>query len=495
MLSLAAIHHHLECTESLPNSLTNKMILNLSLDSRSTQAGDVFLAIQGIKTQGQAFIAEAMQKGAIAVYSDQPFTSTSTIPCFFIPHLKEKIPSLASAFYGHPSQNLWITAVTGTNGKSSIAYLLTQAQALLKRSSYYIGTLGQGATPPLSPLSNTTPGLLTLNQIFAKAVAQGTEFMNIEASSHGLEQGRLEGVPIKNAIFTNLTHDHLDYHHSMEAYFQAKMRLFELPTLQHAILNADSSYSQRIKNQLAPNISCLRTSLKNRQADLYAQILHLNHEGMQVKLHILGESAQLALPILAEFQLSNYLMVLANLLTQGFLLKNCLSILPKLPQVIGRMERWRLQNGATVLIDYAHTPDALLQVLKGLKQQYTQVICVFGCGGEKDREKRPKMAKIAEELAHRVIVSSDNPRHEAFTQILADMTPGFQRPQTILVEPDRRQAILLAIQHATPHTVIVLAGKGQETYMEVQGLKHPFDERSVLQEAGATPADHIIEVS
>jgi UDP-N-acetylmuramoyl-L-alanyl-D-glutamate--2,6-diaminopimelate ligase len=456
MLPLSLIHAQLQATETLPLPLQEKMIITISIDSRTTTPNSIFLAIQGHKTEGHTFIPQAIQNGAVAVYTDQPLQEKSyPIPCFFIPDLKEKLAHLASTFYGNPSQKLWITAVT----------------------------LGHGPVEMLHPLNNTTPGILLLNEILANAVQNQAEYLNLEASSHGLHQGRLDGIEIKNAIFTNLTHEHLDYHGSMESYFQAKLKLFERPELKNCILNLDNAYASRIQQQLSSQVQLLTTSLTHQKADVYGRMLSQTPEGMKVEIQVLGQDYTLLLPILAEFQLSNLLGVLANLLTQGFQIEDCLNILPKLRQVTGRMERSVLPNGAIALIDYAHTPDALFQALKGLKDQYSQVICVFGCGGGKDREKRPKMASIAEKLSDQVIVTSDNPRFEPFTQILADMMPGFIQPQSILVEPDRRLAILKAIELSTPHTVIVLAGKGQEIYMEIEGVKHPFDERTVLKEA------------
>ena len=461
-------------------------IHGLSADSRDLRPGDAFIALAGATTHGLRFAQAATDAGVAAIVYETPAPAGVALPpnAVAVDGLRAKLGHLADRFYGAPSRAMALTGVTGTNGKTSTVQLIAQALSLHGDTVGTIGTLGVGLYGAHEAGERTTPDVIAVHRLLARLREQGATQVAMEVSSHALEQGRVDEVAFQVAVFTNLTRDHLDYHGTMEAYGEAKARLFAWPTLQAVVVNLDDAFGATLMDRVAAGVRRLGVSARGHaDATLSARNLQLSPQGLRFDLVEAGVSHAVASPLLGRFNIENLLAVAGVLRALDWSLAAVAAMLPQLAPVDGRMSRVGGRAGQPlVVVDYAHTPDALEQALSSLREHTPgRLTCVFGCGGDRDRGKRPQMAAIAEAGADRVIVTDDNPRSEDGDAIVADIVAGFENPQAARVQRDRAAAIALALQGADASDIVLIAGKGHETYQEVGGRRLPFDDLAVAR--------------
>ena len=463
------------------------LIRELTLDSRQVRPGDLFLAVPGAAVDGRAHIADALARGAAAIaYEAQgagelPATQVPLIP---VTGLVGQLSQVAGRFYGEPSRQLNLVGVTGTNGKTSVTQLLAQALDLLGQRCGLIGTLGTGFHGQLRSGRLTTPDPIAVQATLGELKKAGARAVAMEVSSHALEQGRVAALAFDVAVMTNLSRDHLDYHGSMAAYEAAKARLFAWPGLRAQVVNLDDGFGRRLAQDFARrapleqgDVRLLSYSLEHAEASLYCRQARFDDDGVQAVLVSAHGERTLRSPLLGRFNLSNLLAAVAALLALDYSLDEILAVTPRLHGPVGRMQR--LGGGARplVVVDYAHTPDALEKVLEALRPHVRgQLTCLFGCGGDRDRGKRPLMAEVAERLADQVWVTDDNPRSEEPHAIFDDIRPGFAEAGAVRFVAGRGRAIAEAIAAAGADDVVVLAGKGHEDYQEIKGQRQPFSD-------------------
>ena len=476
---------HLLPDVALPRDID---VSGLVMDSRELKAGDAFVAIAGFGTHGLAFAGQVQAQGAAAVLFEPPAPDEYPAPAdaIAVPGLRARLGAMGDLFHDHPSHAMTMVGVTGTNGKTSTVQLLAQAWHLRGLASGSIGTLGAGRYGQVQPTGFTTPLVLRMHALLGELRDAGVQAVAMEVSSHALDQGRVDGVHYDVAVFTNLTRDHLDYHGDMASYGAAKARLFGRPGLKAAVLNLDDAFGRTLHGSLAGDLQAVGVSSRGQAAAaVQATALHFDNRGLRFDL-VVGDAAhRVESPLLGRFNVDNLLAVAGVLHALGDSPAVIAATLSRLQPVVGRMNRLG-GDGARplVVIDYAHTPDALAQALTSLRAHATaKLVCVFGCGGERDRGKRPQMAQIAEAEADVVIVTDDNPRGEDGDAIVADIVAGFAAPAAVTVERDRAGAIARAIGEAGPADIVLVAGKGHEPYQEVAGVRHPFDDTDVARQA------------
>jgi len=463
---------------------TDLVVGGLVMDSRSVQPGDAFVAIAGFGAHGLTFVDQARAAGASAILFEPPAPADLPAPrdAIAVLGLRTRLGDMADRFYGAPTQAMTVVGVTGTNGKTSTVQLLAQAWTLQGQCAGSVGTLGAGLHGQVVPTGFTTPLVLQVHALLAQLRDAGAQAVAMEVSSHALDQGRVDGVHFDVAVFTNLTRDHLDYHGTMDAYGAAKAKLFAWPGLRAAVVNLDDPFGRALLAALPAGVRGVGLSSRGAQAEVRAENIALEPDGIAFDL-LLGDARHsVRSALLGRFNVDNLLAVGGVLHALGERDDAIVGVLERLQPVAGRMNR--LGGGAQplVVVDYAHTPDALEQALATLRAHApTQLVCVFGCGGERDRGKRPQMAAIAEAGSDRVIVTDDNPRGEDGDAIVAEIVAGFTRPQSAEVERDRARAIARAIGEAGPHDIVLIAGKGHEPYQEVAGVRHPFDDAAVAR--------------
>ncbi len=462
----------------------NPLIRGLSSDSRELAEGDAFIALAGETTHGLKFADKAIAARVAAIVFEEPAPKDFALPtnAVGVHGLRHKLGRLADRFYGSPSKQMTLTGVTGTNGKTSTVQLI--AQALTSRGAVVgtIGTLGAGLYGKTVAHDRTTPDVVPVHHLLADMHDAGATQVAMEVSSHGLELGRVDAVAFRVAVFTNLTRDHLDFHGTMAAYGAAKAKLFAWPTLSAAVINLDDAFGRQLFADLAQGVQRIGFSSRGQaEASLRADGLTLSPEGLRFTLVEAGQSYEIVSSLLGRFNIDNLLAVAGALRGLDWNLEQVAQVLPALTPVGGRMSRVGGANGQPLLVvDYAHTPDALEQALSSLREHTPgRLTCVFGCGGDRDRGKRAQMAAIAERGADRVIVTDDNPRSEDGDAIVSDIVAGFSADAVFEIERDRGHAIALALAGAGASDVILVAGKGHETYQEVAGVKHPFDDLAV----------------
>ena len=464
---------------------SDPILLGLQNDSRQILQGDLFIAYPGVTTDGRQYIKAAMDAGAVAVcYEPEKYAPdlsfSSTIPMIPVPQLETKLATIASQFYGEPSKKLCITGVTGTNGKTTIAYQLAQAYGLLGKRAAYIGTLGQGDVHALKPLSITTPDALCVQKLLHTYLSNGIEYVCMEVSSHALELQRVDCVAFNQAIFTNLTLDHLDFHGTMEAYAAAKASLFAKESLEWAIINQDSPYLNLMQEQLMPTCQRLSYGL-GEGSSVRARSWETGLLGTSMEVDSPWGKHSLRLRSLGKFNLYNSLAVFASLVASKVAPVDEISaIMGELTPSPGRMEI--VSENPSVIVDYAHTPDALenvLQTLGALKP--TKLWVVFGCGGDRDRTKRSIMGRIASQYADNVILTNDNPRSEDPETIANEVLTGISRTTGTTVILDRRLAIEFALNQAGEHDIVLIAGKGHEDYQIIGHQKQVFSDQAVVR--------------
>ncbi len=468
----------------------NKIIQNLCLDSREVKAGDVFVALSGFNVHGMDYAYQAERAGAIAILTEPPKEDRAKyvgrqkplkVPVVECTDLSEILGDLSCAFYDHPSRQLKVTAITGTNGKTSTAWLMMHALQQLGVKTGYIGTLGVGGIEQLQSMQNTTPSAIAIQKNLADMLRGGYEHVCIEVSSHALHQNRFKGTQVNAAIFTNLSRDHLDYHESMAAYEAAKIKLFKDFSPEISVINADDVIGQSWLEQKGMGRQVLSYGIENKAAILSATDVKLLIAGIAFNVVVADVKHHFETFLLGHFNVHNLLAVLAVLHASGHDFSELVSVVNQLQPVPGRMNRVDdRRNGSIMVVDYAHTPDALEQVLKALRQHTEQILwCVFGCGGNRDKGKRAMMGSIAEKLADKVILTDDNPRFEASAQIIADIESGMQTKPHVI--NNREQAIAYVLDQANQGDIILLAGKGHESTQEINGHLLPFNDMEVVK--------------
>lgn len=469
----------------------------LRVDSRAVRPGEAFIAWPGAATDGRRHVADALARGAVACVVEAEGAAAFGFEGEAIAAyagLKAATGPLAAAWCAQPSQALDVLAVTGTNGKTSTAWWLAQAlnAAHAAEACALIGTLGVGVPPALRYTGLTTPDPVTLQQSLREFVDRGFGACAIEASSIGLAERRLDGTRIAVAVFTNFTQDHLDYHPSMDAYWQAKAELFRWPGLRAAVVNIDDLQGATLVNEFkargqgAPTV--VTTSAEGHAAQLTAQNVRYDARGLRFDVAEPGAvPVPLATGLMGSYNVANLLGVIGTLRALGLGLPQAVAACGALDSVPGRMECVTQDGAPLAVVDYAHTPDALDKALAGLRavaeQRGGRLWCVFGCGGDRDPVKRPMMAAVAEARADAVVLTSDNPRGEPPAAILSQILRGFALPAAVQVQPDRAQAIADALAQAAPADVVLIAGKGHESWQEVAGQRLPFSDRAHAQAA------------
>ncbi|MDF1757113.1 MAG: UDP-N-acetylmuramoyl-L-alanyl-D-glutamate--2,6-diaminopimelate ligase [Legionellaceae bacterium] len=481
--------------ESLLSSLVDQPILNCEVlgihnDSRQIKPGFLFVAYPGAISDGRNYIDQAIDLGAVAiVYEPKDFCvseqSSSKVPHIPIPNLARSMATIAAKFFDYPSKSLSITGITGTNGKTTIAYQLANAHDLMGRSSAYIGTLGQGNIKSLEKLNNTTPDSLCLQSLFANYLDSGVDEVCMEVSSHALQEGRVDEVDFNQAIYTNLSHEHLDYHHTMKAYAEAKSKLFQSPSISVAILNNDCPYVN-IMDQ-ARHESCKKITYGLEDGcDVRAINCVYSLSGSEFDIKTSFGSQHVKVKNIGAFNIYNSLAVYCSLLAHGYSSKDVGQVLEKLEPSAGRMEI--VANNPCVIVDFAHTPDALKNVLltlsslKSMSDTKRNIWAVFGCGGDRDTAKREVMGRIASEFADVVVLTSDNPRTEDPDKIISEIAKGLLSTTRALKFTDRKEAIEQTVSMADTNDIIVIAGKGHEEYQIVGSKKIKFSDKGLVQE-------------
>lgn len=472
-----------------PQGLFKTPISALCQDSRKVQPGNLFFALSGANTSGTQYIAEASERGAVAVAIDADDQDTLTtldprLPMIPISNLAMSLSGLAAKFYQMPSKDLRTIAVTGTNGKTSCCWMLSHLLEFLGDPSAYLGTLGYGLarrgeselpSAAFQETGYTTPDAITTQRILAELRDSGARCVALEASSHGLLQGRIEAVGVDTAIFTNLSRDHLDYHQDMDSYGEAKARLFQMPGLRQAVINYDDSFGRKLVTRMSSSVATYTYSLDNPKADVFCTSVDLNAQGIKASVTTPWGSGELYSQLVGQFNLANVLAVLAAT-GAHYPFGEILRHIPSLRPAAGRMELVDTAHGPSVVVDFAHTPDALEKVLITLRAHCrAKIWVVFGCGGERDIGKRAKMGSIAERYADRVVLTSDNPRTESEHAIIAHIERGIIGRAS--VEIDRRAAIRRAIFSASSEDMVLIAGKGHEGYQQLADRRLSFSDQ------------------
>ncbi|WP_115710158.1 UDP-N-acetylmuramoyl-L-alanyl-D-glutamate--2,6-diaminopimelate ligase [Legionella sainthelensi] len=468
----------------MEQSVMDCMISGLENDSRRIHPGDLFIAYAGAAADGRLFIDKAVSSGAVAVaYDPAGFPSNyvlpESVPCIPVPELSMQLSNIAKQFYDNPGYFLNITGVTGTNGKTTIAYQLAQAHHLLGQKAAYIGTIGQGNVNELQLLDNTTPDSLYLQKLLHQYKNQDTRQVCMEVSSHALAQHRVDSLEFNQAIFTNLTLDHLDYHHSMENYARAKSLLFARESLEWAIINQDDAYHKIMAAAIKPQVKKLTYGI-HQDCDVKAKKWFMDIYGTEIEVHSPWGQHQIKIKALGQFNIYNSLAIFSSLLAAHYIPEQVVEVMTQLKAAPGRMEI--VAHTPYVLVDYAHTPDALENALMTLNQlKKGRLWVVFGCGGDRDKTKRPIMGRVADKLADHIVITSDNPRTEEPQVIINEISQGIAPTSKVIQRINREEAIAYALGNADENDVILIAGKGHESYQQIGAVKHQFSDQDVVR--------------
>lgn len=463
----------------------NPQITGLAMDSRAIKPGDLFLACRGTESHGLAHLQQALDNGAAAV-AWEPGSCWSppacSVPMVPVQNLSRRAGDIAARYYGRPTRGLFVMGVTGTDGKTSCAHLFAQVAERLGRQCGMIGTVGVGFLRDLQQATHTTPDPVSLQAGLADLLAQGADSLAMEVSSHALDQGRINGVDLDVAVFTNLSRDHLDYHGDLENYARAKRRLLELDGISALIVNADDDYGRRWAKELAakPLVAYGVDAKPDAKDWLWAKDIEKSPQGLSFTISTPDGDYSLECGLIGHFNIYNLLAVAAAWRSAGLPMQDIVDALGSVSTVPGRIEAFRAAGQPIVVVDYAHTPAALQQVLSALcdhRRPGGKIYCVFGCGGDRDRGKRPQMAAAAAALADVLILTDDNPRTESPQAIIADMLEGLPQGQARNIIHERGLAIDQALKQAGENDLVLVAGKGHETYQQIGHEKRPFSDR------------------
>jgi UDP-N-acetylmuramoyl-L-alanyl-D-glutamate--2,6-diaminopimelate ligase len=480
-----------ELLENWVDESRDLRLTGISLDNRKIEVGDAFVAVQGQVSHGLDYARAAVAAGAVAVIHDGLQTVPElTVPTVKVTDLGNRLGELASRFYAAPSEQMTIAGITGTNGKTSVAHFLAQSWQRVYGNAGMVGTLGYGPADELQRGARTTPDALRLQHVLADCAKIGIERLAMEVSSHALQQHRCQTTQFDAAVFTNLSRDHLDYHTDMAEYAAAKRLLFTEYAPSFAIINHDDSYGRKWFGELNGGMQMLSFGLgqgAGSGAELRADVRSMDVNGMNIRINGPWGSEDVHTSLLGQFNASNLLATAGTLALLGMPWNQVLHQMEIMQPVPGRMMRLGGDLGQpVVVVDYAHTPDALESALQAVRAHLNgKLVCVFGCGGNRDQGKRPQMGRAAELLADDVFVTSDNPRHESANKIIDDVIAGLEKPGNATIEPDRAAAIQQAIANCKPGDVVLVAGKGHETWQEIGGQRIPFsDETTILNALG-----------
>lgn len=476
-------------------SVLDCRLFGLALDSREVHKGFLFIALSGKRFSADATIPSAIANGAIAVLREGESAAPEIEECdgvviVRLPGLRKLLGQLIGRYFDHPSRKIKVIGVTGTNGKSSVTHYVAQLLNALGTKAGVIGTVGYGIPGQMSMSTHTTPDIFTTHRILAQLQEQGVEVVAMEVSSHGLTQGRVDGVEFSAAAFTNLSREHLDYHETMEEYGAAKRQLFRQSNLQYAVVNQDDEYGRDILAELlSKGAYPVYGFSAHEQADLQAIDVTFSREGILGTLVYGSQREHLSTSLLGAFNLENVMAATLLLCKQGYELPRLVEAIKSLEPVPGRMESFH-RDGRTVIVDYAHTPDALNAALAALRPHCTgRLYCVFGCGGDRDKGKRALMGGVAESASDVVVLTNDNPRSEDPRLIIEDILVGIREPSAISIEMDREAAIKETFAKMKPDDLLLIAGKGHEDYQETNGQRLPYSDIAVvkvLMEAGGS---------
>ncbi|EIJ42615.1 UDP-N-acetylmuramyl-tripeptide synthetase [Beggiatoa alba B18LD] len=475
-------------------SAHNPQIYQLHNNSQLVNTGAVFFALAGTKKHGEIYINDAIARGAVAILKEAPVSRfellNDQIPCISIPNLSQQLGEIAARFYQYPANNMRLTGITGTNGKTSVCHFI--AQLLNDQTpTALIGTLGYTTYKEYNLISthHTTPDALQLQAIFAEFRAKNITDVSMEVSSHALAQGRVNALHFKTAVFTNLSRDHLDYHQTMEEYAEVKRLLFQWEGLENAVINIDDPVGRNFLARLPNHVHCLTYGLDTdnlmNKPMISAEIINRDLQGCTLLLKTPVGQQQVSIPLFGQFNISNVLAAVGVLLSYNIPFDTVIKSLPHLKPVAGRMEYFHTDDSPTIIVDYAHTPDALQKVLLTLRQHCKgQLYCVFGCGGNRDRGKRPLMGEIAQTIADQVVITDDNPRQEDSNAIIRDILAGCHTnaPVQPRVIANREEAIRATIQHAMRQDIVLIAGKGHEDYQEIGDQCLYFSDRQLVKD-------------
>lgn len=490
-------------TPSLINSVD---VTSISMDSRRVEQGALFIATATTYEQRAHHIEQAVEHGAKAVLIEQALPlneqeiaclAVAKIQVIVVTCLADKASEIAARFFGHPSLALTVIAITGTNGKTTVSHFIAQCLESTGQACGVIGTLGIGRLEDLAETGMTTPDPVILQAALATFCHQSIGTVVIEASSHALEQGRLNSVAVDVAVLTNLSRDHLDYHQDMATYAAAKKRLFDFVSVKTAVINVDDDFGQRLIAELASrdDMAVMSYSQGSAQSTLAAKDIETSHKGLNFTLASDTKSGQVQSDALGDFNIDNLLATAGSLLAINLPFDNVVKVISQCTAIRGRMQKVGNEKQVTVVIDFAHTPDALEKALQSLRhhmQAQGQMWCVFGCGGDRDIGKRPLMGASAEHYADHVVLTADNPRSEDNHAIVASILNGMRNQESqdkTHVEHDRKRAIAHAINEAKQQDIILVAGKGHEQYQVISGVKHPFSDMQVVIDALAAAND------
>jgi len=482
-------------------------IKRLVTDSRRVRSGDTFMAVSGVRVDARKLIPQAISSGANAVIWETgnfSWNPSWEIPSLAVAGLKDKAGYIADCVYGHPSGKLNVVGFTGTNGKTSCSHWFAQAMSALRKKTAVMGTLGNGFVNELESTVNTTPDPVLIQKNLAKFHKKNAKHVAMEVSSHGIDQGRLNGTTLSVAVLTNLSRDHLDYHGNMDAYAASKARLFFWPGLKYAVLNLDDVLGVELFQQLAPTpVRIIGYGFRKDTVENYAGRkcgmvygcnLQADLQGLSLEIEYQGEREVLKVDLMGKFNAVNLMAVTAALLASGIAFPDAVNALRHVSPIPGRMEKFGGGKLPTVIVDYAHTPDALEKVLSTLQEilqaasfksrrtkKHGSLLCVVGCGGERDRGKRRLIGEVAARIADEVIFTSDNPRTEDPRNIIRDMI-GSMEIESQQIEINRELAIYRAIRSASAGDIVLIAGKGHEAYQEINGQKIPFSDALVVEQ-------------
>ena len=473
-------------SKSILGSL-DRQVESLAYDSRRVQKNGLFVALPGAKSDGHEFIDQAVERGASVIVTERSVQQPRAT-CVQVENTRIALADLAAAFYDRPVRRLKMAGVTGTNGKTTTTFLLKHICEKAGMRCGLIGTVRYEIAERVLPATRTTPESLELQELLAQMVNAGCKAAVMEVSSHALAQERTRGLEWDVAVFTNLTQDHLDFHGTMESYFASKSKLFtdlvhqQMKTKSAVVVNIDDAYGERILAHLEKDFPRVTYGMSAR-ADFRASNYRPEFGGTSYQLDADGKSYLVRVPLIGRFNVANSVAALAAARTLGIGLREAILSLGKSPQVPGRLEAVPAKRQFQIFVDYAHTPDALLNVLKTLRElSPRRILLVFGCGGDRDRQKRPLMAAAADQIADFSIITSDNPRKEDPDAIIAEVEKGFRSERYEKI-PDRAQAIARAISLAEPRDIVLIAGKGHEAYQEFADITIPFDDIQVARRA------------
>ncbi len=465
----------------------DRNVESIAYDSRRVQRNSLFVALRGEKTDGHAFIGQAIEKGASAILVERE-EKQPRVTCVVVENSRAALADVAATFYGFPARKLRMAAVTGTNGKTTTSFLIKHICENAGLRCGLIGTVRYEIGERVLPATRTTPESLDLQELLAQIVNAGCKAAAMEVSSHALAQDRTRGLEWDVAVFTNLTQDHLDFHGTMENYFASKAKLFQQLIEQQkkkkpvAVVNIDDRYGERLVGQIDRKVAIVTYGM-GAQADFRASNYRMEFGGTSFQLDARGKSYLVRVPLIGRFNVNNSLAALAGANALGLSLREAVLSLAKTPQVPGRLEAVPAKRQFQVFVDYAHTPDALLNVVKTLRElEPRRLIVVFGCGGDRDRQKRPLMAEVVDQNADYSIITSDNPRKEDPEKIIAEVEKGF-RSSNYEKTVDRTEAITRAVNLAQPRDIVLIAGKGHENYQEFADHTIPFDDIQVARRA------------